>query len=517
MRPYSSAPFRSIALAAALLLPPGTLAAQLIGLKTVPVAAGDQFSIFPSRNLSMGGVSIALNDPLLDPFVNPAQGGRLAASAFFSSPTFYTISDGNGAVRTLPVGMLFASDGWFGGAVAAMQHIDMSDRFIRSIPSIDPSASATLPDRFALADASSTNKYFQAFVGRKLAGGTFAVAASVVLADLNAIDGIEQLFANAWDIEESGHLEDYRVGLTANLPGERTLEAVLVHNRLSMTHDVTSVTWTLTDSLDWEFTPTVIRENNLDQTRTWGAHLGYVQPIGESQWRVGGILTANRKQHPKIPTYDLTAVQLPTTRRIPRDPGDSWAYNIGLGLSKHAGETTFGLDVVYEPAKSYTWADETADVTAADGSVIPAGGKTVENWFAFSNASANVGINQNINNTAIQLGLRVRNVDYRLRQQDHVTGIHRTQREEWIEWTPSWGFRVGFADLEVRYIGWASSASLFPFFDSGNDDRFLPSRFTDSSVTVTAAGDVLAAPRGALTIPDLTVVTHRIAISVPIR
>ena len=43
---------------------PGLLSGQLISLKTVPVAAGDQFLIFPSENLAMGGVSIALDDRL---------------------------------------------------------------------------------------------------------------------------------------------------------------------------------------------------------------------------------------------------------------------------------------------------------------------------------------------------------------------------------------------------------------------------------------------------------------------
>src|SRR2546426_5209194 len=50
--------------------------AQLISIKTVPIAQGDQFAIFPSNNFGMGGVSIALADTLLDPFVNPAKGAR---------------------------------------------------------------------------------------------------------------------------------------------------------------------------------------------------------------------------------------------------------------------------------------------------------------------------------------------------------------------------------------------------------------------------------------------------------
>ena len=56
---------------------------QLISIKTVPVASGDQFMIFPSRNLAMGGVSIALDDPLLDPFVNPAKGVHLQNPLLF--------------------------------------------------------------------------------------------------------------------------------------------------------------------------------------------------------------------------------------------------------------------------------------------------------------------------------------------------------------------------------------------------------------------------------------------------
>ena len=48
--------------------------AQLISIKTVPIAQGDQFDIFPSQNAGMGGVSIAVADTLLDPFANPAKG-----------------------------------------------------------------------------------------------------------------------------------------------------------------------------------------------------------------------------------------------------------------------------------------------------------------------------------------------------------------------------------------------------------------------------------------------------------
>ena len=38
---------------------PDPASAQLIPIKTVPVASGDQFLLFPSQNLGMGGVGVA--------------------------------------------------------------------------------------------------------------------------------------------------------------------------------------------------------------------------------------------------------------------------------------------------------------------------------------------------------------------------------------------------------------------------------------------------------------------------
>ncbi|GEM_PF-5426942 len=41
---------------------------QIIPIKTVPLATGNQLLIFPSENLASGGISIATDDALLDPF-----------------------------------------------------------------------------------------------------------------------------------------------------------------------------------------------------------------------------------------------------------------------------------------------------------------------------------------------------------------------------------------------------------------------------------------------------------------
>ncbi|MCB0299729.1 MAG: hypothetical protein KDE52_06720, partial [Calditrichaeota bacterium] len=78
----------------------GIVNAQFIGLKTVPVATGDQGLVSPTKNLGIGGVAIALDDPYSDPFVNPAKGVQIQKIQLFSSPTYYNISDENGSALT---------------------------------------------------------------------------------------------------------------------------------------------------------------------------------------------------------------------------------------------------------------------------------------------------------------------------------------------------------------------------------------------------------------------------------
>src|SRR5262245_18275834 len=69
--------------------------AQLIQVKTLPVADGDQWRLFPSANYDLGGVSIAMRESMLDPFVYPAKGSRLNERSHrlvFGSPSFYSLS-----------------------------------------------------------------------------------------------------------------------------------------------------------------------------------------------------------------------------------------------------------------------------------------------------------------------------------------------------------------------------------------------------------------------------------------
>src|SRR3954469_12500690 len=106
------------------------LGAQIIQVKTLPIADGDQWRLFPSANAGIGDVSIALRDSLLDPFGNPAKGSRLKAHTrglVFGSPSVYSMSKHAGGGQTLPVGGIKRFGSMFGGVAVAIQQIDRSE------------------------------------------------------------------------------------------------------------------------------------------------------------------------------------------------------------------------------------------------------------------------------------------------------------------------------------------------------------------------------------------------------
>ena len=81
---------------------PLILSAQFISIKSLPVATGDQFMIYPSQNVAMGGVTIAVSDNWMDPYRNPANGFKTDQQQVFLQPTFYHITNNLGGARTIP-------------------------------------------------------------------------------------------------------------------------------------------------------------------------------------------------------------------------------------------------------------------------------------------------------------------------------------------------------------------------------------------------------------------------------
>ncbi len=466
---------------------------QLISLKTVPVASGDQFLVHPSKNMAMGGVTIALDDPWMDPFVNPARASGLRGVTVFGAPTFYSISNNNGSARTLPFALVYGDEEWFGAASMTLQELRAPDDNF----GIQPTWFVP-PTPELLSESSATNKYFSGVLGKRLSDSGISVAAAIHLADLNAVDGVEHLYALSESIDQFGSITDLRVGAVNDLGEGREIEGLLLYNRFRMTHDVSYIDF-IWDGPEPQMLTRVDR--NLDRTDTWGLHLRYRQPLTDTGWTIGGIATANYKTHPKIPNYEIM--------NIPRDPGHSWAYNLGVGVARELGPARFGIDLIYEPISSSTWADTDVPIEKTGGGIIPAGGKTIENEFDFSNAMMRVGLSRDGKRAGLSLGLQFRSIDYDLQQFDNVESTSRRQTEHWLEWSPTWGLALHFPEFEIRYSGHAIVGTGRPGVAWTGDRAFMMEQ--------AAAADFIIAPSGPLTLQDATVVTHQVSVAIPIR
>lgn len=480
--------------------------AQLIPIKTVPVAQGDQLGFLPSATLGMAGVSIALADTLRDPFVNPAKGARLAGSQFFGSPSFYSVSANGGGGRTLPIGAMAKSRSTFAAVTLALQEISPGGPtpapFVAADVILAPGPGFPAPPP---RPQPRTNRYAFAMLGHSFPS-RLSFAGSVLWSGLRAMEGVDLLYPRSQGIRQTGQALDFRVGMLKEWAGDRSLEAIVLHNRFGMTHDVSYVDF-FWDPGTRTVVPQSRVEHNADRTNTYGLHVEYERPLADSGWRIGGLVTANRMAHPKIPNYEIM--------NIPRDPGYSSAYNLGIGVSQSKGPSSFGLDVILEPIWSHTWADAESDVATDAGGTIPAGGKTIENRFQFVNALVRAGVSREFeldtpeSSIRLQLGVQMRSIYYWLDQHDHVRDRGRALEESWIEWTRSWGLSLRFSDLDIHYRRRSTTGTGLPGVAGTGGPRIG---------TLDAAGaSVLIAPSGPLSLQPASVTTHQFSISVPIR
>ena len=478
----------------ALALNAAPAAAQLVSLRSLPVASGDQFLIYPSERLGMGSASIALHDRWLDPFVNPAKGSLTEESSFFASPTFYGISDDNGAGRTLPLSGLFAGDTWFGGVSMALQQIENRQGATQLGVAWDWTGE---PRR--LDESAARNLYVHGFAGRRFVADDIAVGASLSYAALDAMDGVDLLYQGSDGVEQDGHVLDLRAGLYGRAD-EDNYELLLLHRQVKMRHDVRWIEWRWLQ-LERRGEVFIREQEERDETRTWGVHASYDTPLSSAGWRIGGIFTVNRKDHPKIPNYQI--------QNIPRDPGDTWGFDVGAGLSKESGPISLGLDVVFEPIWSDTWSVTDSAVALPGGGKLQAGAKEIENEFFFSNVHLRLGVGREVERWGFQLGLQATSYAYELEQFNNVTSTRRNQDESWMEWTPTWSGSLRFPEVELRYTGRVTSGTGRP----GVDFNFIGAR----ADALAEAGDFIVAPSGPLTLQDVRVLTHQVSVRLPIR
>lgn len=459
--------------------------AQSVPVKTVPVAEGDQFLLFPSERLAMGGASIALDDRLLDPFVNPAKAVNGGGLQFVSTPSYYGFlgggTAGEGSGRTIPIGAVAHRDGFFGGAMVAYQELLPQGG---GMPIVDFIMNSTVER--GESTISQNNVYLVGLGGAEIPGTGWSVGASVFSARLNGLEGVRRMY-NASEIHQEGGMQQYRLGFYRKWERGDAAEVVLMHHRFRMDHHIKSGWWQ------------AVERDEYDETRSFGLKAGYKFPL-QSGWTVGGLIVGDWKWHPKIPNYDLM--------QIPRDPGDSFAYNLGVGLSRSQGRATFAVDFIYEPIWSHTWANAAQNTTGAGGSIVPAGAKTVDNHFVFSNARIRMGVHQVGENVDFSLGLDVHRISYELEQEDFVLARRRLMDQSWTEWTVSTGFGKDLSGMRFQYMGRLTLGTGRP----GVDDVGV----RDAQNFSPGAGDWVVAPNGPLTLQEALAFSHQLTLIVPL-
>ena len=481
---------RVVLLALLTILLPATAAAQGVPIKSIPVAEGDQFLFFPSERLAMGGVSIALDDRLYDPFVNPAKAVNLSGVNFISAPVYYGFGplnnrSGEGSGRTLPVGAMMNRGGFFGGALMAYQEVvPAENRFCCVGPvfadarRVDAVANTTIQNE---SDFSLNNLYVFGLGGAELPGN-ISVGASAFHANLHGLEGVQRLYSAA-SLRQDGSMQQYRLGFYFHPTTGHAADLALMLYRLDMTHMIQEGAG--------EF------REEYDKTQSFAAQAGYRYSF-PSGWTLGGRLAGDFKWHPKIPNYDLM--------NIPRDPGNSAAYNIGIGLATTRGAATFGVDIIYEPIWSHTWANAAEPTQTADDQTIQPGEKTVDNQFDFSNARIRMGLQREGERIDFSLGLDMHHISYDLDQMDFVDDERRLLNQHWTEWTVSSGIGADVSGLRLQYMARLTLGTGTPSVNTGWGNV----RFAE------AAADWVVAPEGPLQLQETTVLSHQLALVVPL-
>jgi hypothetical protein len=471
---------------------------QEIHIRTVPLAANNQSDFQPSLSRGMGNLSIAFDDPLSDPFTNPAKASKLQGVNLFFSPTRNSWSNEEGSIlfsnsgsskykgtgiNSLPFGLFLKKDNFFAGGLITYQSYS-SERSTNDNLWLDLSRNNT--EKNDIGD----NTYLFGLIGTYFPELKISLAGSISWSDFEAIDGVNLLYPGSSDINQDGWAVNYKFGLTGELSEQDQLDFVVGRSIFKSSHEVIydNPIWFLADvrpGMSMYRT-----ELNKDESNSWVVHTKYNHNIN-NKWRVGTVFIVNWKEHPKIPNYSLA--------NIPRDPGNSTAYNIGAGFTYSGERTTIGLEYIYEPISSYTWAE------AGEDFVFTSKFKTVENFFDFYNHIFRAGLNSRTEYDwlSFRLGVQLHFNKYNLKQDDNIFRTSRTADENWLETTLCGGLTFKFSNIQMLY----SLQVILGNGMVGAEGNGITRTFIEDAVR----NDFIIAPYGDLVVDEIPLVTQQIS------
>lgn len=475
------------ALAIGLGLAGSSASAQLIPVKTIPVAETEQFSFFPTAGRT--GLSLTLADTLSDPFRNPARASRYARSQYFGAPSFFTVSNGAGGGTTFPMGMFVRRGGSFAGFAAAFQEIEGnsgSGDFFGGPVGFDVAAPVG-GQTFEEQPRSRRNNYAFALVGHVLDSGRTSIAGSVLWSGLKSMDGVDAFYFRNSSLIQSGDAIDMRLGITHDMSGGRSVEVIALRSRFAMAHEVgfTDLIW---NPALRRGVPHQRLEYNSDRANVWGMHLEYEQPL-DSTWRVGALFTGNVIEQPRMPNYELTS-------GLGRE-GSALAGNFGVGVGRTIGLVSFGADAIYEPIVSHTWVTDTLD-----------------NDFRFNNARLRGGVSKDFkllmpgNFVRMYFNAEYHWINYRMEQDDKLRDLTRTRQQRWLERGRGGGISFITPTLQLHYQMQSKTGVGRPGVVPDNGGGF--------GVVDLAIAPWMAQPTSA-TLGAVSVSRHQFSVSVPVR
>ena len=397
----------------------------------------------------------------------------------------------------MPFGGFIKKENFFGGALVAYQGYN-AERTHGQFMGIQSHVTG-IPAPTTRNDLGN-NTYLFGLFGVRFPESNVSLAGSVSWAKYGAMDGVTLLYPGSIDIKQDGWTAEYKLGVVGNVTDLDRLEFVAGHARFKATHEVTYQDFIIRDP--GPFMP-YRTEINKDESNEWVLSAGYKRTVN-TKWTLGALLAVNWKDHPKIPNYSLA--------NIPRDPGTSTAYNIGLGAVVAGERSQFGVEYIYEPITSNTWAEAGERYVdpriQAMNPLIPPNFKTVENFFSFSNHIVRAGLLSSTNTDWLdyRFGAQLHFYKYRLNQNDNIFGTSRSMETDWLEGTISAGLTATFSSFQLLYTvqlvlgnGLVSTVSSPIPILLGNGE---PVR----------TNDFLVAPSGDLIVDNITLVTHQVAI-----
>lgn len=467
---------------------------QEIQIRSVPLAGVNQTDFIPSLSRGMGNLSIAFDDPIAAPFINPAKASQLNEVNLFFTPTFNSWSNSDGSpvfsnwgsskytgtgVHSLPFGLFLKKDNFFTGGLITYQSYS-SERTSRAN---DIWYNNQISNSTKTVDGDNT--FLFGLIGTTIPDMKVSVAGSFSWSKYKALDGVNLLYPGSYDINQDGWSYDLKLGLIGVISETEQVELVVERSKFKSSHEVIYYL-----PYVWYQAGGYRSELNKDESNSWAVQTKYNRSINNG-WKLGAVFNINWKEHPKIPNYSLA--------NIPRDPGYSTAYNLGIGFTHTGEKTTAGLEYIYEPITSYTWA------TPDELSNLPPTFKTVENFFDFYNHIIRGGI---LSHTDVKwfdyrLGIQLHFYKYNLTQNDNLMHTSRNADEYWLETSLCGGLTFTFSDFQIFYtlqiilgngIVGTQRSNVFPVMNFASEK---------------SANDFLIAPSGSLTVDNVTLFSHQ--------